>query len=47
MPPDFDPNKWLNDPVLADKVGRSMSHALKLLGLGLGASKMEVKICYR
>jgi DnaJ-class molecular chaperone len=24
-----------------------MSHALKLLGLGLGASEMEVKIHYR
>jgi DnaJ-class molecular chaperone len=24
-----------------------MSHALKLLGLGLGASEMEVKVCYR
>jgi DnaJ-class molecular chaperone len=24
-----------------------MSHALKLLGLELGASEMEVKICYR
>ncbi len=39
--------KWLNDPVLANKVGQSMSHALKLLGLELGASEMEVKICYR
>ena len=47
MPPVFDPKQWLNDPVLADKVGQSMSHALKLLGLGLGASEMEVKIRYR
>jgi DnaJ-class molecular chaperone len=47
MPPVFDPKQWLNDPVLDNKVGQSMSHALKLLGLGLGASEMEVKICYR
>jgi DnaJ-class molecular chaperone len=47
MPPVFDPKQWLNDPVLANKVGRSMFHALKLLDLGLGASEMEVKICYR
>jgi DnaJ-class molecular chaperone len=47
MPPVFNPKQWLNDSVLADKGGRSMSHALKLLGLGLGASEMEVKICYR
>jgi hypothetical protein len=45
-PPVFDPKQWLNNPVLANKVGQSMSHALKLLGLGLGASEMEVKICY-
>jgi DnaJ-domain-containing protein 1 len=43
----FDPKQWLNDPVLADKVGRSMSHALKLLGLRLGASAIEVKVRYR
>jgi len=46
-PPVFDPKEWLNDPVLADKVGRSLSYALKLLGLGLGASEIEVKVCYR
>jgi hypothetical protein len=46
-PPVFDPKQWLNDPVLADKVGQIMSHVLKLLGLGLGASEMEVKIRYR
>ena len=32
-PPVFDPKEWLNDPVLADKAGRSLSYALKLLGL--------------
>jgi hypothetical protein len=47
MPPIFDPKQFLNNPVLANKVGQSMSHALKLLSLGLGASEMEVKICYR
>jgi hypothetical protein len=46
-PPVFDPKQWLNDPILADKVGRSMSYALELLGLGLGASEIEVKIRYR
>ena len=28
-------------------VGRSMSHSLKILGLGLGASEMEIKVQYR
>jgi len=28
-------------------VGQSMSHSLKILGLGLGASEMEIKIHYR
>jgi hypothetical protein len=46
-PPVLDPKQWLNYPVLANKVGHSMSHALKLLGSGLGASEMEVKVCYR
>ncbi len=46
-PPVFDPKQWLNDPILADKMGRSMSYALKLLGLGLSASEIEVKIRYR
>ena len=32
---------------LADKIGQHMSYALKLLGLGLSASEMEVKICYQ
>jgi DnaJ-class molecular chaperone len=27
--------------------GRSMSHSLKFFGLGLGASKMEIKVHYR
>jgi curved DNA-binding protein CbpA len=27
-------------------VGRSMSHSLKILGLGLGASKTEIKVHY-
>ena len=38
----------MNDPVLlADKVGHSLSHTLKLLGLGLGASENKMKIRYR
>jgi DnaJ-class molecular chaperone len=28
-------------------VGKSMSHLLKILGLGLGASKMEIKVHFR
>jgi curved DNA-binding protein CbpA len=28
-------------------VGQSMSHLLKILGLGLGASKTEIKVHYR
>jgi GNAT superfamily N-acetyltransferase len=36
-----------NDPVLADKVGQSMSHALKISGLGLGTLEIEAKIQYR
>jgi hypothetical protein len=45
-PPVFDPKEWLNDPALADKAGQSLSYALKLLGLGLGALEIEVKVCY-
>jgi len=45
--PVFDPKQWLNDPVLANKAGQSMSYALKLLGIGLGASEMEMKMHYR
>ena len=46
-PPVFDPKEWLNDPVLANKADRSLSYALKLLGLGLGALEIEVKVRYR
>ncbi len=28
-------------------VGHSMSHSLKILGLGLGASETEIKVHYR
>ncbi len=28
-------------------VGQSMSHSLKILGLGLGASETEIKVHYR
>ncbi len=47
MTPVFDPKGWLNDTVLAKKAGQSMSYTLKLLGLGLGASEIEVAVGYR
>jgi hypothetical protein len=40
------PKCWLNDPTLSDMVSRSMCHALKIFGLGLGASKTEQKLKY-
>jgi hypothetical protein len=43
----YKPKRWLNDPTLCSMVGRNMSHLLKILGLGLGASEMEIKIHYR
>jgi hypothetical protein len=43
----YDPKRWLNDPSFCSMVGRSMSHSLKILGLGLGASEMEIKVHYR
>jgi hypothetical protein len=43
----YEPKRWLNDPTLCSMVGRSMSHSLKILGLGLGASETEIKIQYR
>jgi DnaJ-domain-containing protein 1 len=43
----YEPKRWLNDPTLCSMVGRSMSHSLKILGLGLGASETEIKIHYR
>ena len=46
MPPVVDLKQWLNDPVLANKADRSMSYALKLLDLGLGASEMEMEMRY-
>jgi hypothetical protein len=33
-----------SDPALADMVSRSMCHALRIFGLGLGASKTEQKV---
>jgi hypothetical protein len=47
QPPPYDPKRWLNDPVFCSMVGRSMSHSLKILGLGLGASETEIKVHYR
>jgi len=43
----YNPKRWLNDPSFCSMVGRSMSHSLKILGLGLGASEMEIKVHYR
>ncbi len=40
-PPVFDPTQWLNDPVFTDKVGRSMSHDLKPLVIGLDPSGLR------
>jgi hypothetical protein len=45
--PPYDPKRWLNNPVFCSMVGRSMSHSLKILGLGLGASETEIKVHYR
>jgi hypothetical protein len=43
----YEPKRWLNDPTFCSMVGRSMSHSLTILGLGLGASETEIKIHYR
>jgi len=43
----YNPKRWLNDPAFCPMVGRSMSHSLTILGLGLGASEMEIKVQYR
>jgi hypothetical protein len=43
----IDPRQWLNDPLVADKDGCSISHALKLLGLGLSVVEIKVKIRYQ
>jgi DnaJ-class molecular chaperone len=43
----YDPRKWLNNPAFCSMVSQSMSHLLKILGLGLGTSKTEIKVHYR
>ena len=43
----YDPKRWLNDHDFCSLVGRSMFHSLTILGLGLGASEMEIKVHYR
>ena len=43
----YDPKRWLNDAAFSSMVGHSMSHSLTILGLGLGASEMEIKVHYR
>jgi hypothetical protein len=43
----YSPKRWLINPALCSMVGQSMSHLLKILGLGLGASKTEIKVHYR
>ncbi len=42
----YEPKWWLNNPTFCSMVGWSMSHFLKILGLGLGASVMEIKVHY-
>ena len=44
---EFDPRRWLDNEELAEMVSRSMCHALKIFGLGLGASETEQKVRYR
>jgi hypothetical protein len=43
----YEPKQWLNNPAFCSMVSQSMSHLLKILGLGLGASKTEIKMHYR
>jgi curved DNA-binding protein CbpA len=43
----YNPKQWLNNPAFCSMVSQSMSHLLKILGLGLGASKTEIKVHYR
>ena len=45
----YDQKQWLKDPTypFCSMVGRSMSHLLKILGLGLSAYKTEIKVHYR
>ncbi len=43
----YEPKQWLNDPTFCSKVGQRMSYLLKILGLGLGISKTEIKVHYR
>jgi hypothetical protein len=38
----YNPKRWLNDPAFCSMIGRSMSHLLKILGLGLGTSETEI-----
>ncbi len=38
----YKPKRWLNNPTFCSMVSWSMSHLLKILGLGLGASEMEI-----
>ena len=40
----YEPKRWLNDPAFCSMVGHSMFHSLAILGLGLGASEMEIKV---
>ena len=43
----YEPKRWLNDPTFCSMVGHSLHHSLTILGLGLGASEMEIKVHYR
>jgi hypothetical protein len=42
----YKPTGWLNNPTFCSMVSQSMSHLLKILGLGLGESEMEIKVHY-
>ena len=43
----YDPKQWLNDHNMCEMVGHNLGPSLCILDLGLGASKIEVKLKYR
>jgi DnaJ-class molecular chaperone len=46
-PTEYNPKRWLNDKNFCIQVERSMSQLLTILGLGFGASKTEIRVCYQ
>jgi DnaJ-class molecular chaperone len=46
-PTQYNPKRWLNDENFCIQVGRSMFQSLTILGLGLGASKTEIRVHYQ